>query len=689
MAAGRRLHLSLRTKLAIALGAAALIPLGLVSAVGLRVALGRLDRSLTVQARQTAQIALNLLLRQVQHSSRDASHMAADPELHELLVLEPSLVGGYLQSFLETSEPRLVEVVLRDRRVVARGSTGELSRFSRIGVRPDSLALERSLDYERHLSIAEQDGQLVIQASAPVVDSMFVLRGAVVMTTPLDEHMADYIKGVVQADISFLAGSPSSSDGARPLASTFVDSTGQRLPGVTAPPEVARRVLRGGTEDRVQQVAGHEYAVVYTPLQAVTGQRLGIMAVAISREGLRRAQASATRSLALGGAGSLIFALVLAYLMGRRITIPLERLHRSTRSIAAGDLEHEVVVETQDEIGDLARAFQTMTSALREHQERLAARVREILTLHQIGRAVSSVLSLDQVLHLVVTEVASVLGAERGALLLRGKDGSLQLRDEVGLPRLDNAPQLPTAWLQMGAEVLERHAATVTGTVLAVPLETRERGVGALVMARREGGGAYSEADLRLVVTFADQAATAIENARLYGEVSAFSAELEDTVRKRTAELLSTNQELAQTLDELRDTQAALIQQERMAGLGLLVAGVAHEINTPAGAIQGSAQMLGETLQRLVGRMSQFVQSGLRGEEARQLFDQIEQSRRSLSRGGMLSPAEVRRRARELSAVFEKHGIADANRLARRLLEAGAGGMAEQVAAVKDAWRRS
>ena len=49
-----------------------MIPLGLVSVVGYRVSLGRLDRSLTVQARQTAQIALNLLLRQVQRSSREA-----------------------------------------------------------------------------------------------------------------------------------------------------------------------------------------------------------------------------------------------------------------------------------------------------------------------------------------------------------------------------------------------------------------------------------------------------------------------------------------------------------------------------------------------------------------------------------------------------------------------------------------
>ena len=50
----------------------------------------------------------------------------------------------------------------------------------------------------------------------------------------------------------------------------------------------------------------------------------------------------------------------------------------------------------------------------------------------------------------------------------------------------------------------------------------------------------------------------------------------------------------------------------------------------------------------------------------------------------MLPPAEMRRRARELSAVLERHGIADAKHLAKRLLEAGAAAMAEQVAQMKD-----
>jgi signal transduction histidine kinase len=673
-----RLHFSLRAKLAVALAAAALLPLVLVSAVWIQVSLGRQERGLMEQTRQTAEIALNLFLRHVQRVSQEASRLAADPELHELLRVDPGLAAHYLHSYTASTEADVVEVVLPDHAVVAR-----LVSHSRDDAQPahrkNDPVVERALDYEHYLTLSQINGRLVVRASAPIVDAKFVLRGAVVMTETLDEHMADYIKSVVPADIGFLSGT-------RADASTLVDDTGRRLPGMAPPAALGQRVLEGQTTAAVvQSAAGKTFSVAYVPLQTVEGQRIGMMSVAVSRDAFMRARASAVRSLAVGAVGGLLFSLVLAYLIGRRITIPLHRLHQSAQSVATGDLDHDVVVETDDEIGDLARAFRTMTGAVREHREGLAARVREILTLHQIGRAVSSVLSLDEVLRIVVTEVASVLGVERGALLLADPDGTLHLRAEVALPRVGGEAVLPPTWSDMARGVLDRHAAMVLATELAVPLETRERAVGALVMARRERGGPFSEADLRLVVTFADQAATAIENARLYAETRAFSAELEGEVLRRTRELLSTNEELARTLNDLRDAQTLLVQQERMASLGLLVAGIAHEINTPAGAIQGSAQTLGETLERLVLRVREFVECGLPKEEASQIFNQMGTAWRSLSGAGLMPATEMRRRARDLAEVLASAaGITDPKRVAKRLVEAGADDMAQTVVRVAD-----
>jgi len=66
-------------------------------------------------------------------------------------------------------------------------------------------------------------------------------------------------------------------------------------------------------------------------------------------------------------------------------------------------------------------------------------------------------------------------------------------------------------------------------------------------------------------------------------QLALLNTELEQRVEQRTAELASANQELQTTLDKLRQTQQQLVESEKLAALGGLVAGVAHEINTPIG----------------------------------------------------------------------------------------------------------
>ena len=101
-------------------------------------------------------------------------------------------------------------------------------------------------------------------------------------------------------------------------------------------------------------------------------------------------------------------------------------------------------------------------------------------------------------------------------------------------------------------------------SILVVPMLRDEVAIGAIAVMRLEPQ-LFPRAQVELLKTFAGQAVIAIENTRLFTEVEA-----------RT-------RQLSQSLEDLRTAQDSLVQTEKLAALGRLVAGVAHELNTPVG----------------------------------------------------------------------------------------------------------
>lgn len=324
--------------------------------------------------------------------------------------------------------------------------------------------------------------------------------------------------------------------------------------------------------------------------------------------------------LAIIGGLILLFVVIL---ISRSITSPLRKLAFATEKFGEGNFDVEIpVTKTKDEIGELTHSFLVMQNTLKqtirqlkkaneeleEYSKTLEDKVEErtkelknknlqldkalqnVKTLSQIGQQITSTLNLEAIFSTVYESVNRLLDANSFLIMVVNEkeqliECKLAIEDGKRLPEfsfstedknrfavwcVDNRESVfindvDTEYSKYIASRSKPKAGQYVSSIIYLPLIVGERVIG-VISAQSFKKHAYSENHLDILKNIANNTAIALDNAFAY-----------DKINKANT--------------ELKETQSQLIQAEKMASLGQLTAGIAHEIKNPLNFINNFSEL--------------------------------------------------------------------------------------------------
>ena len=237
-----------------------------------------------------------------------------------------------------------------------------------------------------------------------------------------------------------------------------------------------------------------------------------------------------------------------------------------------------------------------MLDELRKSATDLERRQDELACLYEVGQEIVSILKLDELLESILDRAIVLVDAERGFLVVwhperddfevavarefaRGQVDDAQIEISHALIRRVLATREPVVTTNAQEDPRFQTSSSIVAyqirSVLAAPLLAKEELIGAIYVDTRLSAQLFDEGDLALLSAMANQAAVAIQLARLYEHLQTRNRELRDALR------------------ELQETQDELIRAEQLSLVGRMAASIIHDLKTPMTTIKGYAEMLG------------------------------------------------------------------------------------------------
>ncbi len=372
-----------------------------------------------------------------------------------------------------------------------------------------------------------------------------------------------------------------------------------------------RGARAGSATEAVQEaddVGGHKVLTAYAPVNP-----LGWFVFVETP--IEEAYAPLYRSILRTGyvlLGALALAFIAGMFLAGRMVVPIQALRVGAARIGSGDLGQRITIKSGDEVEALANQFNDMAGKLQESYADLEKKVEQ--RTHELSESLEQQTAISEILRVISNspdDVQPVLNsvAEHAAHICKAQvvdiillEGNIlrsaavfgEMRRDIGEVPLDRSTVMGRAICDMQPVQLEdqqaagdefargREFARKFGhrTILAVPLVREGRALGC-ILVRRHDIKLFEQKDIALLTTFADQAAIAIENVRLFEAEQQRTHELSESLEQQTAtaevlkiisrstfDLQSVLNTLVESVARLCDAEMVSIRRPK--GLGFL-----------------------------------------------------------------------------------------------------------------------
>ncbi len=301
-------------------------------------------------------------------------------------------------------------------------------------------------------------------------------------------------------------------------------------------------------------------------------------------------------------------------------------LGRSIRAIHRRLAFRSMMREIEDQQASIHESYWE----IREARDRIEAQADQLERVNSIGRQLAAHIELDRVADVLVTTMIDqlgVLGVELRLLPPMSQtvsasswtpDTAPPSAEEPHPATSQTDPSSPSDAPASKPRFYRRAGLTEGPATTRYPLSSAGRAVGTLAVWRQQSSGSPScseaaddtrsaspdsafaarqERSIALLERLLPWISMALDNARIHAELQVHATDLEHRVKERTARLLAANHHLVREIEERKRATDALVESEaqlraaeRLASVGTLAAGIAHEINNPIGSILAAAQ---------------------------------------------------------------------------------------------------